>query len=168
MADENAAGWKRESLEGSMMPDAESMAIKACRHILNRVTDDSDFAWYMLHTEGLRKCVDAFALWYKRDPDELHKTITDAGTEAIRKRIPRVKVLEAEIDSLRDAGCKSDDEDDWHFEIKALRFSSQSVANVEDLLHYCRMRGERPTVEAIEAALQGHNLARCLWLMEAV
>ena len=42
------------------MVNAEE-AVQAIGHILQRVKESSDFAWYMLHTESLRLCVNAFA-----------------------------------------------------------------------------------------------------------
>lgn len=48
------------------------------------------------------------------------------------------------------------------YDIRALRHDSESVSGIEDLLHYCRMRNERPSVEAIETALAGKGLSACL------
>ena len=130
--------------------------IDAIAHILKRVQTDSDFAWCMLGTEGLRLCVNSFAQHYSRNASELSKEIMRVGTKAIKDRPPQVKALEAAMDSLQDELDAADED------------YASSVGNdycaheLEDLLHYCRMRGERPTVEAIEAAIAGKNLAGCL------
>lgn len=144
------------------MTPLEQQAVEACLYILNRVSEDSDFAWHMMHTEGLSKCIEFVALAKSEDSTSLYDRIHKAGSAAINNRLPRIKELEGEIDELQSIIDQAPVSD---FPPQATQKTSAS--NLEELLHYCRIRGENPTVEAIDAALKGRPLASCLSYMEA-
>ena len=75
------------------------------------------------------------------------------------KEIVRLRALlemeEAKVQSM------VDHMDDLITEAVANHFA----LNLEELLQYCRVSNQRPTVEAIEKALGGQSLAHCLHQM---
>ena len=154
---------------------SSEMAINAIAHVLRRVQTDSDFAWYMLHTESLSLCIDAFAVMKGRDREELKTRIIAAVQAQFQKTMPRVRELEimrdaliAQVNSLQEAiENADDDDDDDDDDDKPAMFVRETPDGLIDLLNYCRLRSERPTVEAVEAALDGGGLGECLRHMES-
>jgi hypothetical protein len=164
---------------------SESHAIVAVRHILRRVTTDTDFAWHMLMTESLRLCCIAECESRKLELEEFCLKMDNAAQDCMIKRMPRITELEAmrdalmaqvatlkeerddAIDELNDADDGNDDQEDDETE-DAVLDDMIGISGLEDLLNYCRLRNERPTVEAVEAAMRGEGIARCLSLMESV
>lgn len=161
-------------------------ALAAVRHIIHRVATDSDFAWFMVATESLHLCCIAAAEERQLDLNEYKRLATDAANEQMKRVMPRVKELEAMrnalmaqvdllTDQLSDAIDSQYDDDDDDDELTIPITISSSPASIgpdrgtlSDLLHYCRLRDERPTVEAVEAAVRGVGIGRCLQLMESV
>ena len=74
-----------------------SKAILAIAHILRRVQSDADFAYYMLGTEGLRLCFDAYGEHHGEDPKAVRKRIEDV----VAKREDRARVLYLEEEVRR-------------------------------------------------------------------
>jgi hypothetical protein len=165
--------------EGIVRSSTE-MAVNAISHILRRVQLDSDFAWHMLGTEALSLCLDAYAVMKGKDRDDLKAKIIAAAQQQLQKTMPRIKELEVmrdaliaqvqllqeTVDDAHDLDSMDDDDDEIEKESgRPYRF--YSPAGMPDLLQYCRLRNERPTVEAIEAALNGFGLGECLRHMES-
>ena len=99
----------------------------------------------------------AFAAAKGLNAEALHHKITDAGVAVIKKDMPRVNQLEAERDKLQEEVNAMTD-----YTVNNGYEGQWAGAQLEDLLHFCRMRGAQPTIEAIETALAGKSLACCL------
>lgn len=133
-------------------------SIVACRHILTRVKQDSNFAWHMANTESLRLVVDAVADDSEFNCEKLRK-LTDERIQELLKNEPaelpelrkRVEELEKELAALRG-------EDDSVGEVPEDSFGTRACNSIEELLQFCRIRGVSPTVEAVEAALNAKPL----------
>ncbi len=153
-----------------------SSAIKAIAHVLRRVQIDPDLAWHMVGTESLALCMQAFAEHKQRDPEEFREEIERAI--AAMQQVKKSRVLEQQetINCLRNAinshVCEDSDDDFDDDEEKLLRLEMMqqelAFSRVGELLDYCRIRNERPTIEAVEAALDRKSLAYCLQQLEYV
>lgn len=128
----------------------DTKAIAACRHIVDRVRNDSDFAWYMIHTEGLRKCLEAIAHQDQQSVVKLQQSVMQDAQNAMRENIPRVKQLEQQVTEAPTGPTEPPSG------------ILKGVARLEELLHYCNLRGEQPTVESIRAAMSGRSFSTCL------
>jgi len=154
-------------------------AIKACCHILRRMQSDSDFAWHMLGTESAHLCIKAVAESQKEDAEKLKERIESAAIARVQEVLPQIKELQAERDDLLakikvlkgeatdeppDFEDGEDDEDDFDDDCEAGCYCIHGTTML-DLLNYCRLRGERPSVEAVEAALEGVDVGQLLMML---
>ncbi len=141
-----------------------NLAIKAIAHVLRRVQQDPDLAWHMVGTESLALCMQAIAEHQQREADEVRSEIESAIVAMQKQKLSRVEEQQNTILQLNNTLALivnrpeifADDEDD----------DPQCESSLEDLLQYCRLRNERPTIEAVEAAMRGRKLAHCLQQLE--
>lgn len=143
------------------MTTPKNVAMDAINHILRRCQTDPDFAWHMMGTESFALCCEAHAQYLGRDVFEVRGKI-EANVAAMQKnRKCRIEQLEAELQLLKDAASRNtatvtDDRN------KDLRSLAEPLNAIRDLIGYCRLRSETPTLDALEAAMEGKSLALCL------
>jgi septal ring factor EnvC (AmiA/AmiB activator) len=154
-----------------------SAAIEAIRHILHRVQDDPDFAWHMVGTESLSRCVTAYAVHLGIDPDRMRSDLESNIAAMQTQKKTRIQSLEEQIDSLEtqiDSLEETADEaeqsssDLIHAASRVLSRALTQLASVKDLVQYCTFRNAPLSVAAVELALGGHSLGRCLQELESV
>lgn len=129
-----------------------SPADAAVMHILRRVASDPSFSWHMLHTEGLRLCLEAYAARVGKPVDEVRESI-ESNAASVREEPEivqlrnRVTELEQQLGELREhAGLQDDDEmltnlvvDDWSIRENieslcwAVECGRESLLTVENL-----------------------------------
>lgn len=151
----------------------ESPALHACRHVLARMRNDSNFAWHMLNTESLRLCVAAVAEADGVHTEQLASEIDTVAGRLMQRQRPKVLDLQDEIDELSDQLVDAEWRADEHEgqaerlqdELKPLAICRQVRSSLADLILHCQMTGRQPTVEALERIHSGQHLEYALMEM---
>mgnify|MGYP000432076145 CR=1 FL=1 len=139
----------------------QNAAIDAVNHILRRCQTDPDFAWHMMGTESFSLCCLAAAEYASRDASELRASI-EANVATMQKaQKSEIEQLRVELQLLQDAADENK-ETVTSIVNENLRSLSEPLHAIRDLVNFCRLRGEPPTLEALEAAIEGKSLALCL------
>ncbi len=133
--------------------EKQTPAMEAINHILRRCQTDPDFAWHMMGTESFRLCCIAAAEATGRDESELRAAVEVNVVKMQKKKKTRIEQLEREIARLSAMNDSASDSADSVVE---------PLNSISDLINYCRLRSETPTLDALESALDGKSLALCL------
>lgn len=77
-----------------------------------------------------------------------------------RKKQKIEELMKIEIGQLRQSLNESDDlARDFRADAEV---NQEIIHAIQEILHYCRLRNELPTIEAIELAIEGKSFVGCL------
>lgn len=145
------------------MSEAIPTPLDAVAHILRRVQKDPNLAWHMVGTESLRLCMDSYADDKGLNAEEFRKTIEANIRTMQKKQTSRIQELQKDIDHLQDELTSTEVSAE-----ETQRESDKLWNSLDDLLNYCQLRGESPSIDAIRMAMNGKSLAHCLQCLEPV
>ena len=137
--------------------------LNAVAHILRRVQVDPNLAWHMVGTESLRLCMESYAAEKGLEAVEFREKIESSIGAMQKKKKAAVQELQNDIDHLQ-----SELTDTEASAEEAREESEKLSSSLDDLLNYCQLRKESPSIEAIRMALNGKSFAHCLQCLEPV
>lgn len=147
-----------------------SAAFNAILHMIIRVQEDPDFAWHMMGTESWSRCLTAYAEHTGMDEEKVRQDLEAKIGAMQKKKKTRIAQLEEQIELLEDSEAETEQAsaDLIRQASKELDRALQELRCVKDLVQYCTFRNAPLSVAAVELALQGKSLGRCLHELESV
>ncbi len=132
----------------------ETLAVHACRYILQRVIHDVDFAWHMRGTETMDAAIRGVCEATGESPDDLLRKIEAGIARNQAGQYPRVTELVRQIERLqRRAGELAHDPFALPDEPSDNARQRRALMRIEEHIEYVRRSGIALDIDAIQDAL---------------